>query len=119
LLWAAGVAASPVRRMLGVALDKNGSVKVGHNLCIPGHAEVSLSGDLARVEQADGSTVPGVAPAAKQMGLHVGHVLRDRLDGRDARPGSFRNHDDGSLAAIGRMAAVAQLGKVKLSGFVA
>lgn len=119
VLWAAGVAASPVGRMLGLPLDKSGRVKVGGDLSAPGHAEVFVIGDLARVEQADGSTVPGVAPAAKQMGKYVGNCLRSRLQSGGAQRAPFRYHDDGSLATIGRMAAVAQFGKLKLSGFAA
>lgn len=119
VLWAAGVAASPVGAMLGAGLDKGGRVKVDDQLNMPGHTEVFVIGDLARSEQPDGSTAPGVAPAAKQMGKYVGDVLRDRLHGADASPAPFRYHDDGSLAAIGRLAAVAQFGKIKLSGFAA
>ena len=119
VLWAAGVAASPVGRMLGMPVDKGGRVKVVDDLSVPGHADVFVIGDLAHVEQADGSMVPGVAPAAKQMGKYVGNMLQSRLEGQAASPMPFRYHDDGSLAAIGRMAAVAQFGKLKLSGFAA
>lgn len=119
VLWAAGVAASPVGHMLGVPLDKSGRVKVDGDLCVAGHNNVFVIGDLARVEKTGGSTVPGVAPAAKQMGKYVGNVLRARLLGQDTPPMPFRYHDDGSLAAIGRMSAVAQFGKVKMSGLAA
>ena len=119
VLWAAGVNASPVGRMLGVALDKSGRVKVNGDLSVPDHPDVFVIGDLAHVEQVDGSTVPGVAPAAKQMGKHVGNSLRARLHGDATSSMPFRYHDDGSLAAIGRLAAVAQFGALKLSGFVA
>ena len=119
VLWAAGVAASPVGAMLGVALDKAGRVRVRDDLSVPGHAEVFVIGDLAHVEQPDGALVPGVAPAAKQMGKYVGNALRTRLRGSDDPPPPFRYHDDGSLATIGRLAAVAQFGKLKLSGLPA
>ncbi len=119
VLWAAGVAASPVGRMLGVALDKSGRVQIRDDLSVPGHAEVFVIGDLAHVEQPDGKPVPGVAPAAKQMGKYVGDVLRARLGDSDTQPSPFRYHDDGSLATIGRMSAVAQFGKLKLSGLPA
>ena len=119
VLWAAGVAASPVGRMLGVALDKAGRVQVRDDLSVPGHAEVFVIGDLAHLEQPDGKPVPGVAPAAKQMGKYVGDVLRGRLRGSDGQPAPFRYRDDGSLATIGRMSAVAQFGKLKLSGLPA
>ncbi|TPG11574.1 NAD(P)/FAD-dependent oxidoreductase [Rhodanobacter glycinis] len=118
VLWAAGVAASPVGRLLGTALDRAGRVQVLPDLSLPGHPEVFVIGDLAGLEQLNGKPVPGVAPAAKQMGQHVGTMIRARLQGSDERrPFSYR--DDGSLATIGRMAAVAQFGKLKLSGFPA
>jgi NADH:ubiquinone reductase (H+-translocating) len=118
VLWAAGVAASPVGRMLGAPLDRAGRVQVRPDLSLPGHPDVFVIGDLASVMQADGSPVPDVAPAAKQMGAHVGNIIHARVqDGDDTR--AFSYHDDGSLATIGRMAAVAQFGKLKLSGFVA
>ena len=118
VLWAAGVAASPVGRLLGAALDRGGRVQVLPDLSLPGHPEVFVIGDLAGIAQSDGKPVPGVAPAAKQMGWHVGTVIRSRLRGSDEkRPFSYR--DDGSLATIGRLAAVAQFGKLKLSGFPA
>ncbi|OOG57042.1 FAD-dependent oxidoreductase [Rhodanobacter sp. B05] len=118
VLWAAGVAASPVGRMLGLPLDRAGRVRVRDDLSVPGHAEVFVIGDLAHLDQPDGAPVPGVAPAAKQMGKHVGDVLRARLRGSGESP-PFRYRDDGSLATIGRMAAVAQFGKLKLSGLPA
>jgi len=118
VLWAAGVAASPVGRLLGAALDRAGRVQVLPDLSLPGHPEVFVIGDLAGMLQANGKPVPGVAPAAKQMGRHVGAMIRACLQGSDERP-PFRYRDDGSLATIGRMAAVAQFGKLKLSGFSA
>lgn len=105
--------------MLGVALDRSGRVLVRDDLSVPGHAEVFVIGDLAHLEQADGKLVPGVAPAAKQMGKHVGDALHERLRGSDAPVPPFRYRDAGSLATIGRMAAVAQFGKLKLSGLPA
>ncbi len=118
VLWAAGVAASPVGRLLGADLDRAGRVRVLPDLSLPGHPEVFVIGDLAAIEQSDGKPVPGVAPAAKQMGRHVGGAIRARLQGSDERR-PFTYRDEGSLATIGRMAAVAQWGKLKLSGFPA
>jgi NADH dehydrogenase len=118
VLWAAGVAASPVGRLLGTALDRAGRVQVLPDLSLPGHPEVFAIGDLAGIAQSNGKPVPGVAPAAKQMGRHVGTVIRARLYGSDERP-PFSYRDDGSLTTIGRLAAVAQFGKLKLSGFLA
>ena len=117
VLWAAGVAASPLGRSLGVALDRAGRVPVQADLSLPGHPGVFVLGDLASVLQ-DGQQVPGVAPAAKQMGRHVGRLIAARLRG-DARPMPFRYHDAGALATIGRMAAVAQFGRLRLSGLLA
>ncbi|MBW8367744.1 MAG: NAD(P)/FAD-dependent oxidoreductase [Arenimonas sp.] len=117
VLWAAGVAASPLGRQLGVPTDRAGRVPVAPDLSLPGHPEVFVIGDLASVQQ-DGKPVPGVAPAAKQMGTHVAAVLRDRLRGATAaRP--FRYRDYGNLATIGRMAAVVHYGNLKLSGLLA
>lgn len=116
VLWAAGVAASPLARTLKVPLDRAGRVLVQADLGIPGAPEVFVAGDLASLQQ-DGKPVPGVAPAAKQMGSHVAATIRARLDGKPATP--FRYRDYGNLATIGRMAAVVHLGKFKLSGALA
>ena len=113
VLWAAGVAASPLARSLGVELDRSGRVPVSPDLRAPGFDNIYVAGDLASLLQ-DGKPVPGVAPAAKQMGAHVAHAIRARLAGRDAP--AFRYRDYGNLATIGRMAAVVHLGKLKLSG---
>jgi NADH dehydrogenase len=116
VLWAAGVAASPLARSLGVELDRQGRVPVLPDLRAPGIDNVYVAGDLASLRQ-DGKAVPGVAPAAKQMGAHVAHAIRARLRGGD--PPSFRYRDYGNLATIGRMAAVVHLGKLELSGAIA
>jgi NADH dehydrogenase len=119
VLWAAGVAASTVGAMLGVPLDKAGRVRVDEDLGVPGHAGVFVIGDLANVVRPDGSPVPGVAPAAKQMGEYVAATIARRLRGDDRPRPPFRYRDAGSLATIGRMAAVAQFGKLQLSGLPA
>ncbi len=114
VLWGAGVAASPLARTLGVPLDKAGRVKVEPTLTIPGHEDVFVIGDLASVMQ-DGKPVPGIAPAAMQMGRHVARNIRHRLAGRPLEP--FRYHDKGSFAVIGRGSAIGMLfDKVRLSG---
>ena len=106
VLWAAGVAASPLARTLGVPLDRAGRVSVESDLAVPGHPHVFVAGDLASI-QSDGRPVPGVAPAAKQMGKHVARTIRARLGGEAAT--HFRYRDFGNLATIGRMAAVVQV----------
>jgi NADH dehydrogenase len=116
VLWAAGVAASPLARSLGVELDGSGRVPVTPDLRAPGFDNHYLAVDLASLQQ-DGTPVPGVAPAAKQMGTYVARSIRARLAGRDVEP--FRYRDYGNLATIGRMAAVVHLGKLKLSGALA
>ena len=117
VLWAAGVAASPLGRQLGVPLDRAGRVIVAPDLSLPGHAEIFVAGDLASVTDASARLVPGVAPAAKQMGGHVARVIRDRLDGNAGKP--FRYRDYGNLATIGRMAAVVEFGRLRFSGMLA
>ena len=118
VLWAAGVAASPLGRLLGAPVDRAGRVLVQPDLSLPDHPEVFVIGDLASVTQENGKPVPGVAPAAKQMGRYVADTLRARWRGTPlTRP--FRYRDDGVLATIGRMAAVAQFGRLKLSGLLA
>jgi len=112
VLWAAGVASSPLGASLGVPLDRAGRVKVEPDLSIPGHPEVFVVGDLAAVEG-----VPAIAPGAKQMGAHAARNILARLAGRPTRP--FRYRDYGQLATIGRKAAVADFGWLRLSGFPA
>ncbi len=116
VVWAAGVQASPLGRALGVPLDRAGRVRIESDLSIPGHPGVFVIGDLASLEQ-DGHPVPGVAPAAIQMGNHAaGNVLRAL---RDEPLASFRYRDKGSLATVGRRRGVALIGRLHLSGAVA
>lgn len=112
VIWAAGVASSPLSRSLGAPLDRAGRVHVEPDLSVPGHPEILVVGDLAAVAH-----VPGIAPAAKQMGRHAALNVRNSVKGLPRR--AFRYRDYGQLATIGRKAAVAMLGKVKLSGFPA
>ena len=111
-IWAAGVASSPLGRTLGAPLDRAGRVQVEPDLSVPSHPEIFVVGDLAAVEG-----VPGIAPAAKQMGRHAALNILNALRGRPRAP--FRYRDYGQLATIGRKAAVAIIGRVKLSGFIA
>jgi NADH dehydrogenase len=116
-IWAAGVAASPLARTLGAPLDRAGRVVVDPTLAVPGRDDVYVIGDLAAVQQ-DGKPVPGVAPAAIQMGRHVARNIRRALAGQPRQP--FRYRDKGSFATIGRGKAVGEmLGGLKLWGFPA
>lgn len=117
VLWAAGVSASPLGRALGGPLDRNGRVLVEANLTLPGHREVFVIGDLASLKQAEGTQLPGVAPVAMQQGRWVARQIAADLTGNPRAP--FHYVDKGSLATIGRAAAVATFGKVHISGFLA
>jgi len=116
-LWAAGVAASPLGRALGTLVDRAGRVFVQPDLSIPGHPEVFVIGDLAAFRTEDGKVLPGVAPVAIQQGKAVARNIEHDLTGQ--RREAFHYLDKGSLATIGRAAAVAQFGKIHLSGFLA
>ena len=116
VLWAAGVAASPLGRLLGAPLDRAGRVLVAPDLSVPGHPEVFVAGDLAAITTT-GAPVPGTAPAAKQMGAFVAATIRARLAGRATKAFAYR--DVGNLATIGRMAAVVDLRGLRLSGLIA
>lgn len=116
VLWAAGVAASPLGAQLPGERDRAGRVKVEADLSLRGHPEVSVVGDLAAVVDR-GRPVPGVAPAAKQMGAHAARMIRARISGRPTQ--AFRYRDFGNLATIGRMAAVVDFGRLRLTGLPA
>lgn len=118
VIWAAGVRASEAAAWLGVAGDRMGRVPVGPDLTVAGRPDVFVIGDTAAVARAGGGVVPGVAPAAKQQGAHVAWVIRARLAGR-AGPGAFRWRDRGNLATIGRRAAVVELGRWRVTGWLA
>jgi NADH:ubiquinone reductase (H+-translocating) len=117
VIWAAGVIASPAAKWLGVEADRAGRVVVGADLSVPGHPNVFVIGDTAAAMQ-DGAPVPGVAPAAKQMGSYVGRLIDARVRGRSFSS-LFRYRNHGNLATIGRAAAVADFGWLRLSGFPA
>jgi NADH dehydrogenase len=100
----------------GVALDNSGRVEVAPDLSIPGHPEILVIGDLARIES-DGKQVPGVAPAAMQQGRYAAGLIATRLSGKTPKP--FHYLDKGNLATIGRNRAVAEIGKLHFSGYLA
>ena len=121
IIWAAGVSASPLTKKLGVELDRAGRVKVNPDLSPPGHPEVFAIGDMALVLDDEDKPVPGVSPAAMQMAKHVARIIRDELQlgrQRAARP-AFRYWDKGTMATIGRSAAVAKIGRIEFNGFLA
>lgn len=119
VIWAAGVQASPVAAWLRIApADRAGRIAVGDDLSVPGQPDIFVIGDAALARQRDGSPVPGVAPAAKQMGEHVARVIAARQAGRSAPP-PFAYRNRGNLATIGRKRAVADFGRTRLRGTLA
>lgn len=121
IIWAAGVSATPLTRKLGAELDKAGRIKVNPDLSLPDHPEVFAIGDMALVLQENGRPVPGVSPAAMQMGRHVAKIIETEINSHD-QPSSraaFKYRDKGTMATIGRSAAVAWLGRFKFTGFLA
>jgi NADH dehydrogenase len=117
IIWAAGVAASPAAKWLGVTPDRAGRVVVGPDLLLPGTDNIYVLGDTAAAPGPDGKMLPGVAPVAKQQGAYVGRLIAERLAGRTVAP--FRYRDYGNLATIGRKSAVVDFGWIRLSGRVA
>lgn len=129
ILWAAGVSASPLGKKLGLPVDRAGRVLVNPDLSLPNHPEVFVIGDLASLRDESGKLLPGVAPVAMQEGRFVAKLIRREIargnsmtrstaDGTSARP-AFHYLDKGSLATIGRAAAIAQFGRVHISGYIA
>lgn len=123
IIWAAGVKASPLGRMLGAATDKTGRVEVEPDLSVPGRPEVFVLGDLAKVVQKEtkgsGTEVPGVAPAAMQMGRHTGRTVADLIEGEANARRAFRYVDKGLLATIGRHRATGTVFGKHVHGFIA
>lgn len=114
VIWAAGVMASPVARWLGIEGDRAGRLAVGSDLSVPSHPNIFVIGDTASV-QSRGKPVPGVAPAAKQMGAYVAKLIRARLEGRMTSP-PFCYRNQGNMATIGRKRAVVDFGWLQLRG---
>ncbi|MEP7383647.1 MAG: NAD(P)/FAD-dependent oxidoreductase [Gemmatimonadota bacterium] len=117
VFWAAGNAASPLGRMLGVTVDKAGRVVVEPDLSIPGHPEVFVVGDLAEVRRESGKLVPGVAPAANQEGAWAARNILRTVRRQERKP--FRYFNKGDLATIGRHRAIADFGVIDFTGILA
>jgi NADH dehydrogenase len=118
ILWAAGVRASSAAVWAGLPADGAGRVRVQPDLTAPGHPEIFVIGDTATIDAWHGKPVPGIAPAAKQQGMHVARCIRQRLRGAPSA-GIFRYRHSGNLATIGRSAAVIDFGRVKVRGWLA
>ena len=118
ILWAAGVRASPAAEWLGAPSDRAGRLLVSPDLTVPGYQNIFAVGDTVAISAPDGSSVPGIAPAAKQQARHVANVIKGRLCGKTA-PGPFRYKHDGSLAQIGKRRAVIDFGWMKMRGALA
>ena len=117
VLWATGVAASPIGKMLGVETDKAGRVFVEPDLSIPGHKNIFVIGDMASLKQENGDPVPGVSPAAMQMGTLTAKNILAEIKGKERK--NFRYVDKGTMATIGRSKAIAQVAGMKFKGFIA
>jgi NADH:quinone reductase (non-electrogenic) len=116
VIWAAGVRATALTERLGAPLDRAGRVLINRDLTVPGHHNVFAVGDMTYLEQ-DGKPLPGVSPVAMQMGRRVAGNIRNDLAGKPYE--EFRYFDKGNMATIGRKAAIAEIGKLHLSGFIA
>jgi NADH dehydrogenase len=117
VIWAAGVVASPAAEWIGAEPDRAGRIKVNSDLTVPGRPEIFAVGDTASVVAGDGRPVPGIAPAAKQMGNYVAKVIAARVQERPVPP-PFAYHHLGDLATIGRKSAVVKLGVFQITGFL-
>lgn len=127
IVWAAGIAASPLTKDLGVETDRGGRVKPNLDLSIPGHPDIFVAGDLTNMRDREDKFVPGVAPAATQMGDHIAKLLKEEIrlettgfsDRKHTLRPLFKYNDKGMMAIIGKNAAVMKVGKVTMNGFFA
>lgn len=117
LVWAAGVQATPVADWTQAERDRAGRVKVNRDLSLPGRPEIFVVGDVASVQTSDGQPVPGIAPAAKQMGRYVGKLIAARIAGQ-APTAPFAYQHYGELATVGRKSAVVSMGRLRIKGFI-
>jgi NADH dehydrogenase len=122
IVWSAGVGANPITRTLGVDIDRAGRIKVNPDLSVPGYPEVFAVGDIAFITNKDGTPVPGVSPAAIQMGQYVAKIIESEQADQHLQPEQrdpFEYWDKGTMATIGHSRAVAMIAGVKFSGFLA
>lgn len=119
IIWGAGVAAHPITQTLGIGLARGGRIPVLPDLTLPGHPEVFAIGDIVSLTDPNGVLVPGVSPGAIQMGIHVAKLLHADVDGNKALRRDFTYRNKGSMATIGRSAAIAQVAGLHFSGFIA
>jgi NADH dehydrogenase len=121
VIWAAGVEASPLGQVIatktGAKVDRGGRVEVEPNLTVAGHPEIFVIGDLANYSHQTGQPLPGVAPVAMQQGRYVAQVISARIENHPVAP--FHYRDRGSMAIIGRASAVAEMGRLRISGYAA
>ena len=118
VIWSAGVKASPAGQWLKAEVDRAGRVKVLEDLSLPGHPNIFVIGDTASALQ-DGKPLPGVAPVAMQAGRYVASIIAQRVAGKKQTTPPFRYHNKGNLATVGRSFAVLEIGKLRLTGFIA
>jgi NADH dehydrogenase len=119
IIWGAGVMAHPITQTLGIALARGGRIPVQPDLSLPGHPEVFAIGDIVSLTDSNGVLVPGVSPGAIQMGAHVAKLLLAKMNGNLVENREFTYRDKGSMATIGRSAAIAQVAGLQFSGFIA
>lgn len=117
VIWAAGNQASPLLKELGTPLDRQGRVIVEPDLSVPGYPEIFVIGDAAHNVDKSGNPLPGIAPVAIQQGKYLGKLIRDQVPPADRKP--FKYFDKGTMATIGKAKAVAMMGKLQFSGFIA
>lgn len=118
VVWAAGVAASPVAKWLGVTPDRAGRVPVNGDCSVPGLPDIFVIGDTMTLNDVNGKPLPGVSPVAMQQGTYVGRLIKSRLEGLQ-KPAAFQYWNKGSMATIGRKSAVAEVGTLRVTGFFA
>jgi NADH dehydrogenase len=118
IIWAAGVAATPLTADLGVPMDRGGRVTPEPDLSLPNHPEIFVAGDVVNMKDSEGKLVPGLAPSALQMGAHIANLLKAQATGSDHRP-AFTYRDKGIMAIIGKNCAVVTSGGIQLKGFIA